>query len=148
MTGRLELAGAELRDFTRLINNSGSFFEIYDAVDGSVNGGWQIGGDDLQGHLWDSCKNQTWSATGYIGAVLNGIFGIRTMEDGVELKPCVPECLQGSCLKDLHIQGKTIGISLENWGSKIRSLTVNGRPHDAVIRFNEGENFDIHLIME
>ena len=148
LTGRLELAGAELNDFTRLVNASGSFFEIYDACDGSVNGGWQIGGDDLQGHLWDSCKDQTWSATGYIGAVVNGIFGIRTLEDGVELKPCVPENLKNSCLSGLRIQGTSISITIENWGSRVSSILVNGQPHDAFIRYCEGDSFDIHIVME
>lgn len=149
LTGRLDLASAELADFTRLVRGSGSFFEIYDAIDGSVNGGWQIGGDDLQGHLWDSCKDQTWSATGYIAAVLQGIFGIRILEDRVEFTPCVPEYLRDSSLTGLSIRGRNFDVAVEGWGAKLSQVYVNGQLHGPCVSFEEEPNrFQIRLVLE
>lgn len=148
LTGRLDLAAAELRDFTRMVNGSGGFYEIYDALDGRVNGGWQIGGDDLEGHLWDSCKDQTWSATGYIGAVLQGVFGIRTMEAGVEFRPCVPEYLRDSHLRGLRIRDCRFDVTIEGWGSKLAGVYVNGQPRDAFVPFPaDAGTYEVRLVM-
>ena len=128
--GLEEIAARELRDMTRLINSSDGIYEIYNPYDGSVDGGWQIGGDDLQGHLWDSCPDQTWSATSYIGAILHGVFGIRIREDGIAFTPCVPEYLKDSSVKDLVIRDKRFSLTIRGSGSKITAVSVNGHPAD------------------
>ena len=128
--GLEEIAARELRNMTRLINSSDGIYEIYNPYDGSVDGGWQIGGDDLQGHLWDSCPDQTWSATSYIGAILHGVFGIRIREDGIAFTPCVPEYLKDSSVKDLVIRDKRFSLTIRGSGSKISAVSVNGHPAD------------------
>ena len=136
--GLEDLAAKELMNYTRLINSADGIYEIYDPYDGSVNGGWQIGGDDLQGHLWDSCHDQTWSAASYIGAILQGVFGIQIREDGVAFTPCVPEYLKNSRISGLVIRGKRFNITVSGFGSRVRAATVNGQPCDrAWIRFEE-----------
>lgn len=147
--GLTDMAAQELNDFTRMVNNSGGFYEIYDACDGSVNGGWQIGGDDLQGHLWDSCKDQTWSATAYIGAVVHGIFGIRILEGSVEFTPCVPENLKNSAIEGLVIRGHRFDITVEGWGTEIVQVYVNGAAQSAFVPFpEETQHFDIKLVLK
>lgn len=136
--GLEDIAARELANFTRLINSADGIYEIYDPYDGSVNGGWQIGGDDLQGHLWDSCHDQTWSATSYIGAVLHGVFGVQIGEAGVTFAPCVPECLKDSRIQGLMIRGKRFDITLSGYGSHVRGVTVNGQHRDlSRISFDE-----------
>lgn len=130
------LVAKELADITEMVNRSDGFYEIYDACDGSVNGGWQIGADGMQGHLWDSCHNQTWSATSYLGAVLHGIFGIRIQEEGVAFAPCVPEYLKGSQLEGLVIRGKRFAVEIQGHGTHIAAVAINGQScHRAWVGF-------------
>ena len=128
--GKVNLAGEELKKMAALYNSNEGIFEIYNPYDGSVDGGWQIGGDDLQGHLWDSCPDQTWSATSYIGAVLQGIFGIRMEEEGIRFAPCVPEFLKDSSVHCLVIRGKKFHVTLSGFGTEVAEMTVNGKTVD------------------
>ena len=128
--GKVNLAGEELKKMAALYNSNEGIFEIYNPYDGSVDGGWQIGGDDLQGHLWDSCPDQTWSATSYIGAVLQGIFGIRMEEEGIRFAPCVPEFLKDSSVRNLVIRGKKFHVTLSGFGTEVAEMTVNGKTVD------------------
>lgn len=115
-----------------------------------MDGGWQIGGDDLQGHLWDSCPDQTWSATSYLGAVLHGVFGIQLQEEGIALRPSVPACLADSAIEELMIRGKRYALRISGHGSKIISLTVNGLPLEkAFLPYSNGtETTEILLTLE
>lgn len=126
--GYHSLAASELKNMARLLNSADGIYEIYNPYDGSVDGGWQIGGDDLQGHLWDSCPDQTWSATCFIGAVIGGIFGIRIQEEGLTFAPCVPEYLADSDIEHLVIRGKRFTLRVSGHGSQIAAATVNGQP--------------------
>ena len=148
--GMEEAVGQELSSLADMANRSGGFYEIYDARDGSVNGGWQIGGDDLQGHLWESCPEQTWSAAGFIGGVLQGVFGIVTGEEEISFAPCVPEALRDSRLEGLTLRGKTLNIRLSGWGSRVKETWINGQRRDtARISLAEAEDgYDILLTME
>lgn len=148
--GKGALAVSELKKMTSLLNSADGIYEIYNPYDGSVDGGWQIGGDDLQGHLWDSCPDQTWSASSYVGAVLNGIFGIRIGEDGVSFAPCVPEEMKDASVRELVIRGKRFHISLSGWGTRVAGILVNGQVKDAAeICFGEAEEeYEIRLTME
>ena len=138
--GKVQLAGAELKKMAALYNSAEGIFEIYNPYDGSVDGGWQIGGDDLQGHLWDSCPDQTWSASSYIGAVLQGIFGIRMEEEGLCFRPCVPEYLKDSSVRGLVIRGKQYDVTLRGFGAEVVAVTVNGKAVDAArIGYEEAE---------
>lgn len=140
-SGLLDIAAKELANFTRLVNSADGIYEIYDPYDGSVNGGWQIGGDDLQGHLWDSCPDQTWSAASYIGAILHGVFGIRVEENGIFFSPCVPEYLKNSTIHGLTVRGKEFSIVLSGWGKDISSVEINGiSKNRAYIAFEEASD--------
>ena len=128
--GDADRAASELQKMTTLLNSNEGIFEIYNPYNGSVDGGWQIGGDDLQGHLWDSCPDQTWSASCYIGAVLVGVFGIRVKEEGVRFAPSVPESMKDSAIRDLVIRGKRFHVTLTGCGSQVAKVFVNGKELD------------------
>ena len=141
----------ELEKITRLFTGSdGVFYEIYNPYDGSVDGGWQIGGDDLQGHLWDSCVDQTWSATSYIGAILHGILGIRIGEDGVEVRPSIPVNLADSAVENLQIRDRQFSLRIRGSGSRVASVSVNGQGREEPrISFDEeADRFEIVVTME
>ena len=105
---------------------SEGFREIYSPYDGQPHGGYQIGGDGCTGHLWHSCVDQTWSATGYIGAVMQGVFGIEPEEEALRLRPCVPERLADSAIFGLKLRGRTLDIQLHGHGTAIERMTLDG----------------------
>ena len=70
--------------------------------------------------------DQTWSATGYLGAVISGVFGIEPGEDGVMLRPCVPEDLADSALYDLNLRGWELTVKLRGFGTQIERMTLDG----------------------
>lgn len=124
--GRTDLVRRELEAMTGLFADG--FREIYSPYDGAPHGGWQIGGDNCQGHLWHSCTDQTWSATGYLGAVLGGVFGIEPGETSVGFRPCVPENLADSELFGLVLRGWTLDIRIHGFGTTIERMTLDGIP--------------------
>lgn len=60
----------------RLIKGENCFYEIYNEATGKTDGGWQ------QGRQWKSVYKQTWSATGYMRMVFNGLLGISFSASG------------------------------------------------------------------
>lgn len=122
--GLIHEVEAELDTLTTLFAKG--FREIYSPYDGQPHGGWQIGGDGCTGHLWHSCVDQTWSATGYIGAVLQGVFGIEPEEEALRLRPCVPERLADSAVFGLKLRGRTLDIQLHGHGTAIERMTLDG----------------------
>ena len=122
--GMTDAVERELRLMTALFD--GDFREIYSPYDGRPHGGWQLGGDGCRGHLWHSCRAQTWSATGYLGAVISGVFGVEPDESHLQLHPCVPESLADPALYGLTLRGWTLDIRIHGFGTKIEEMTLDG----------------------
>lgn len=122
--GMTEAVETELRLMTALFD--GDFREIYSPYDGRPHGGWQMGGDGCRGHLWHSCRAQTWSATGYLGAVISGVFGVEPGETHLQLHPCVPESLADPALYGLTLRGWTLDICIRGFGTRIEAMTLDG----------------------
>ncbi len=135
--GRIDAVEKELCLMTELFQED--FREIYSPYDGQPHGGWQLGGDGCRGHLWHSCRAQTWSATGYLGAVLSGVFGVDPCEEGLELTPCVPEILADSALYGLTIRNSELDIVLHGFGTQIERMTLDGVPVRNPIPYGSGK---------
>ena len=133
--GLHSLLGEELDRITALYKDSRfEMYEIYSPYTGKAFGGWQTG------RKWDSCHNQTWSATCYIGAIIHGIFGINTVENGISFSPCVPADLENCELKNLEIHGVKLNIKIHGYGTKIKEFVVNGKESEAFIPWSKGNN--------
>ena len=141
--GMAEEVERELELMTALFRED--FREIYSPYDAQPHGGWQIGGDGCRGHLWHSCHDQTWSATGYLGAIISGVFGIEPGEDGLEMRPCVPESLTDSALYDVTVRGRRLDILLHGFGTRIKRMTLDGAPTANPIPY---EKIGSHQILE
>lgn len=132
--GLHSLAGKELGNITELYKGSNfRLDEIYSPYTGKAYGGWQIGRE------WDSCRDQTWSATCYLGAFINGIFGISAEETGIRFSPCVPEILEGAELK-LTVRGMKLTVKINGYGSEIECLTIDGKESDAFLPYDNNEH--------
>ncbi len=134
--------GEELERITRLFAGSKyRLFEIYSPYTGKAFGGWQTG------RVWDSCRDQTWSATCYIGAFIHGVFGIRIQENGISFEPCVPEKFRDSALTGIEIRGQRLSVKTEGYGNRIVKLTVDGKESEPFIGW-DGKPHQVEIIMD
>ena len=133
--------GEELCKITELFKKSKyKLFEIYSPYTKKPYGGWQTGRE------WDSCRNQTWSATCYIGALIYGVFGIRPEENGIRLAPCVPEHLRDSELCGIRLRGQSLTVKIKGFGNKAVSFKLDGKDCDPFIP-RDGKSHTAEIIM-
>ena len=114
----------ELRNlaFLAMEKGGGMFYEIYNALSGEPDGGWQVG------HQWVSSRDQTWSATGYMRMVLNGVFGISFSRRGMIVNP--PAGVAGdlgiSGIEGLKYRRHKVSVSFLPASDGKRGVYVNG----------------------
>ncbi len=137
-SGHPERFAFELRNLADLAVNksAGSFLEIYNPETGLEDGGWQI---EIPRH---SCKDQTWSATGYIRMIINGLFGVGFEDGYMTVRPDETVAREfGPCsIKAIPYGKGHVNISLVPAGSKEKGIYVNGRKTDdaVILRSNAG----------
>ena len=135
-------AGAELSRITNLFKKSRfKLFEIYSPYTKKAFGGWQ------SGRVWDSCRDQTWSATCYIGAVILGVFGISLQEKGIGFAPCVPENLKNAELSGLKIRGKEFSVKIKGYGNKLAKFILDGKECEPFIIW-DNKPHQVEIVLE
>ena len=139
--GMITLVGEELQRITSLFKDSKwRLQEIYSPYTKKPYGGWQTGRE------WDSCKDQSWSATCYIGAVIHGVFGIRADENTISFSPCVPESLSDAELKGIRIHGQDFNVKIKGYGNKIQKFILDGKECEPDIAWdNKNHEIEIYL---
>lgn len=76
-------------------------------------------------------SNMLWSLSGNIALTTRILFGIHFEEDGLLIKPFVPEALGGDrTLDNFSYRGAKLNITVRGYGDSVRSLTLNGKPLD------------------
>jgi hypothetical protein len=101
----------------------GSFWEIYDPQTGLPDGGWQ-------GHHWEGLEAQTWSATGFLNMVWQGLAGIRLEDGKIRFNPYLPKGIENLNLTKLKYGNLNLNIHLEGEGSDIETFKINGQSVD------------------
>ena len=140
--GYLSLVGEELERITELFRISKfRLFEIYSPYTKKAFGGWQTG------RVWDSCRDQTWSATCYIGAFIHGAFGLRLQQDGVSFAPCVPECLKNAGLSNIRLRGQELSVKISGCGNRISKFILDGAESEPFVPW-DGKSHKVEIIME
>ena len=121
--GQNSVFAGEFLRITTLALRSGDFREIYHPYTGEPYGGVQAG------KVWDSVRHQTWSATGYLRMVYQGLFGMRFQEDGLQLLPVLPRELgiREARLADLRYRDAELDITVAGTGKRARSLLLDGK---------------------
>lgn len=127
VAGDLNQAGSEIEGLASLALASNDFKEIYHATTGEVDGGWQVGSH------WPSCVRQTWSATSYLRAIYQGVFGLVFQENGLKLNPHVPPGWSGAKLQNLPYRGGKLDITLNGEGMKVRKVLLDGKAMKSTI---------------
>lgn len=81
-----------------------------------------------------SSDSQLWSIAGMLGSFYKGLFGIRILPDSLELRPCIPDSLEGVHeLSGLEYRDMVVDIRLSGSGRRIVRCRVNGRDAEPVL---------------
>jgi cellobiose phosphorylase len=127
--------------------SGGDFYEVYDSVSGTVDGGWQSGASGRAEHFV-SQPHQTWSATAYLRLVHEGLVGLEHSADAVRLRPCLPRRWGPVRLRGLRWRGLTLDIALTGAGNRVRSCTVDGRPGAPVLAATGTGRHTVELVLD
>lgn len=130
--GAAEVVGQELECQAELALKNNGFWEIYNPETGLPDGGWQIG------QHWDSVQNQTWSATGFLGGLVFGVFGIRLSEEEIVFQPCLPKGFGPMQIRGLRFRDVVLDICLEGSGTKVNSILINGEEKSRILFEQKG----------
>ncbi len=77
---------------------------------------------------------QLWSVAGSLAMNYRVLFGMEFAVDGLHLHPVVPESLEGTrTLTNFHYRAAILSIEVRGFGSRIRSITVDGNSSSPVI---------------
>lgn len=117
--GRSDIVGDEIKNLALLVKNDGdTYSEIYDPESGKADGGWQCG------HIWESVRDQTWSATAFIRSIVFGVFGITLREEKIEFHPCLPENFGTVSLTGIRFRDVEMDITLRGKGSRVEKIEI------------------------
>jgi glycogen debranching enzyme len=102
------------------------FSEIYHPVSGAIYGGVQERPQDgyPEPIEWDSCRRQTWCATGYIQMVLSVLLGLKFEFEGIELNPYLPEDINIIELSNIKYRDAVLNIVVRR--SNKNEFFING----------------------
>ena len=144
--GKRELFAHELLRLTEYANRDVHFTEIYHPITGAPYGGVQELGDELR-HEWSSCARQTWSATGYLRLILQGMLGMRFEPQGLMFEPVMPDGVDFVCLQNLPYRKMRLTITVERSGDHVQTCHINGRvqPNAFLRAIDEGEQ-SVHIV--
>lgn len=140
--GLYGFVGEELKRITDLFKGSKfRLSEIYSPYTKKAFGGWQVD------RVWDSCRDQTWSATCYIGAFIHGVFGIKVQEKSISFAPCVPEKLRNAELAALKIRGRDLSVSIKGYGNRIEKFILDGKECEPFVEWDD-KSHKVEIILE
>lgn len=137
----------ELRTLAEHAVRDGQFYEIYHPVNGLPYGGVQE--KDGEVVTWESCRHQTWSATGFVRLVLMGLLGMRFTPTGITIRPALPGSIEGVHLKGLSYRDASIDLRIEGGGTQVRECYVNGQQvNEAVVQTDATGEQHIRIVMQ
>ncbi len=109
-------------------------------------------------------RRQLWSVGAYLGAVVGGVFGVQTTNDGISVAPFITAKLRSETLKNsdnitlanLQLQGRHVDVRIalpkvqqQAGYYAVQSVTLNGKAVDAAnIRWSqlqESNTIDVQL---
>lgn len=75
-------------------------------------------------------SNMLWCLAGNLAITQRILFGIDFRTDGLAFHPVVPKALgQTRTLSNFHYRRATLTVTVEGYGNRIASFTLNGKPH-------------------
>lgn len=129
--GFAEVLGDELEKMAYLAVANDAFWEIYNGETGVPDGGWQVGCH------WDSVKDQTWSATGFLAGIVFGVFGVTLEEDKLTFHPCVPKNIKAMQIQGIRFRNVILDIELKESEDGASSIVINGEKTNGITYVSE-----------
>lgn len=124
--GRRDLAWFELKSLAEKACRDNQFSELYHPLTGEIYGGLQERPPHHKAtDTWDSCRRQTWCATGYIQMILTTLFGMQITPEGATFTPYLPQGVNQAELSGLHFGNAELTILVRK-GEQGYSVMVNG----------------------
>lgn len=95
-------------------------------------------------------SNMLWCLAGNLAITHRVLFGIGYEADGLSFAPFVPEVLgQTRTLRNFKYRGAVLDITVEGYGSRIKSFTVNGKEQSPFLEARKAKGkLDIHIVMD
>lgn len=106
-----EIFGRELDALVKLSEKNDTFMELYRPEDGRPDGS----------------PRQLWSASGFLGMVYHGLFGMEFKDGFVSFSPVVPERFQQLTLDNVKYREATLRIAIQGHGTRIHRFTIDGK---------------------
>lgn len=94
-------------------------------------------------------SEQLWSIAGNLAITHRILFGINFEVDGIRFAPFVPKALSDiRTLRNFRYRNSVLNITVEGYGNKIKSFTINGKDSEPFIPGNMNGEIDIYITME
>jgi hypothetical protein len=121
-----DLAYKELKLLAEKAVRDCFFSEIYHPVSGAIYGGVQERPQDgyPEPIEWDSCRRQTWCATGFIQMVLSVLLGMKFKLEGIEFNLYLPVDINDIELNNIKYRDAVLNIKVKK--SNKDEFTLNG----------------------
>ena len=103
--------GHELEKLLKLSQENDTFMEYYHPQDSKPDGS----------------RSQLWSASGYLGMIYRGLFGMDLESDGIHFAPVVPEGFNHLTLQRVKYRNQVFSLTVEGNGWKIKSFKLDGQ---------------------
>lgn len=146
--GYSDIVGEEIRNIALLVKkDGGTYSEIYNPETGEADGGWQCG------HVWESVRDQTWSATAFIRSIVFGVFGITLREDRIVFQPCLPADFGTVSLKKIRFRETEMDITLRGKGSRTEKIVIKRQGEAAAqgadsIFFAQPGKYEVEILLK
>lgn len=94
-------------------------------------------------------SEQLWSIAGNIAITHRILFGINFEIGGIRFTPFVPKALSDiRTLRNFKYRNSVLNITVEGYGNKIKSFTINGKDSEPFIPDNINGEIDVYITME
>jgi glycogen debranching enzyme len=124
--GSVERFAHEFDRLTGHITRDAQCAEIYHPLTGAIYGGVQEGGGGVDGLQWESCRRQSWSASGYLRMLWLGMAGMRFSPEGLSFQPLLPPAVEELTIQGLIYRGCRLNIHLRGAGNRLVEFKRNG----------------------
>jgi hypothetical protein len=119
------------REFKLLADKAvrdGQFYEIYHPVTGMPYGGLQEGRGGEPYAMLKSCGHQSWSATGFMNMIIEGVSGMEISPEGIRFHPRPGNLVEHIEIEGMEIKGAMVNADIRGTGSSIKNVKIGKVP--------------------
>lgn len=139
------LANAQVKNEVGALQAIGSVFRPA-ALFATNKENFNLDNGDIATEL--NSSNMLWSLAGNLALTYRMLFGIHFETDGLRFEPFVPKALSDTrTLTNFRYRNAVLDITVEGYGDRIQSFTVNGKASEPFIGAKAKGKLDIRIVM-